>query len=579
MLKILRIFYRYNLRYPYAFVAGAIILVLSRVAANAATYQFRFLVDSLQPFSIDLLVQALGVYIAIRVANVILETIADTVNDIYFINSARDVRTDIFAHLHKLDYAYHATKRSGSLISAMKRGDSAFFSMNIEINRNLVRLFINFIIVSAIFWTLNPKMLAVVVVIVFVNLLTTMWLVRRNISRRSVLNAEEDTLSGIIVDNMINYETVKYFAKEEQEVNRVKKQYKKWHKAVWGYANTFRMIDIVTGALSITGAGLVLLIALQETAAGGLSIGEFVVVTGFVTTFFPNLEDVVWRFREIAKHYSDLERYLGILDVPVEITETDKPAVLRNVTGAVSFNSVSFAYKGRDRVIHDIDLQIKPGETVALVGSSGAGKSTLTKLLMRFYDVISGSITIDGIDIRDMKKHDLRSLIGIVPQEPVLFNESIAYNIAYARDDASLEQVRAAAEIAHLDEFIMQLPEGYETEVGERGIKLSGGQKQRLAIARMFIEDPEIIIFDEATSQLDSESEKLIQNAFWKVSAGRTTIIIAHRLSTILRADRIIVLDNGSIAEQGTHAQLLERNGIYKRLWNIQQGEFINDLD
>ncbi|KXK09673.1 MAG: putative multidrug export ATP-binding/permease protein [candidate division WS6 bacterium OLB21] len=577
MRNIFRIFYRYNWKYPYAVIIGAILVILSRVTGNYAIYFYKFLVDSLEQLDITFVLQILFGFIAIRAISFILEILGDTINDIYFINTSRDLKVDVFSHLHDLDYTYHANKRSGSLISTLRRGEGAHFSMNIEINRNLLRLLVNFYFVSFAFSVLDSKLLMVVIGIVFVNIVTAIFLVKRNISKRRLLNTQEDRISGIVVDNMINYETVKYFAKEKEEISRIKSEYATWKSAVWKYINTFRLIDISTGSLSLLGAGLVLLIALYETTSGNFSVGDFVLVAGFVTTFFPNLEDVVWRFREIAKNYSDLEKYIGILTHKPQILDPANPKKinLSDAKGIIEFRDVDFSYNKGESTIKDFNLVIKAGETVAFVGSSGAGKSTLTKLLLRFYDVQKGEILIDGVSIKDITKSNLRSLLGVVPQEPVLFNESIGYNIGYGAKKYELEKVKDAAKIANLDEFISSLPKGYDTEVGERGIKLSGGQKQRLAIARMFIENPPVIIFDEATSQLDSKSEKLIQESFWRVSAGKTTIIIAHRLSTILRADRIIVIDNGRIAESGTHHELLAKNGIYHSLWKLQQGEFI----
>ncbi|WKZ27788.1 MAG: ABC transporter ATP-binding protein [Candidatus Dojkabacteria bacterium] len=577
MRNIFRIFYRYNWKYPYAVIIGAILVILSRVTGNYAIYFYKFLVDSLEQLDITFVLQILFGFIAIRAISFILEILGDTINDIYFINTSRDLKVDVFSHLHDLDYTYHANKRSGSLISTLRRGEGAHFSMNIEINRNLLRLLVNFIFVSFAFSILDSKLLMVVIGIVFVNIVTATFLVKRNISKRRLLNTQEDRISGIVVDNMINYETVKYFAKEKEEISRIKSEYATWKSAVWKYINTFRLIDISTGSLSLLGAGLVLFIALYETTSGNFSVGDFVLVAGFVTTFFPNLEDVVWRFREIAKNYSDLEKYIGILTHKPQILDPANPKKinLSDAKGTIEFRDVDFSYNKSESTIKDFNLVINAGETVAFVGSSGAGKSTLTKLLLRFYDVQKGEILIDGVSIKDITKSNLRSLLGVVPQEPVLFNESIGYNIGYGAKKYELEKVKDAAKIANLDEFISSLPKGYDTEVGERGIKLSGGQKQRLAIARMFIENPPVIIFDEATSQLDSKSEKLIQESFWRVSAGKTTIIIAHRLSTILRADRIIVIDNGRIAESGTHHELLAKNGIYHSLWKLQQGEFI----
>ena len=281
----------------------------------------------------------------------------------------------------------------------------------------------------------------------------------------------------------------------------------------------------------------------------------------------------MFRLRELAKNYTDLEKFIAILDIYPEVKDPVSPKVLNNPHGDISFKNVSFAYYESKEIMHNFNLNIKDGESVAFVGPSGAGKTTIIKLLLRFFDCLSGSISIDGVDIKDLKKTYLRKIIGMVPQEPVLFNDTILYNISYPNKNATLEDVRKAASAANLDNFIESLPKKYETKVGERGIKLSGGQKQRLAIARVFLANTPILIFDEATSQLDSISEKLIQNSLWKVAKSKTAIIIAHRLSTVMRADRIIVLDKGRIIEEGAHKDLINtKNGLYKQLWTMQRG-------
>jgi ABC-type multidrug transport system fused ATPase/permease subunit len=304
-----------------------------------------------------------------------------------------------------------------------------------------------------------------------------------------------------------------------------------------------------------------------------MSVGNFVLVLGFINYFYPQLFELVFNLRNLAKNYADIQRYFGVLDYEVEIKDPLHPVEVDKVTGEIEFKNVSFSYAegGKKNAIRNLNLKIKPGESIALVGRSGSGKTTLIKLLMRYYDINCGSIKIDGVDIKGFTKSRLRSFMGVVPQEPILFNNTIGFNIAYGGNNVSQEQIESAAELANINSFIKHLTKGYETEVGERGIKLSGGQKQRVAIARMIISNPDIVIFDEATSQLDSESERLIQDAFWKVVKGRTTIIIAHRLSTAMRADRIIVLENGKIGEEGTHQELIAKeNSLYNHFWRIQ---------
>ena len=320
------------------------------------------------------------------------------------------------------------------------------------------------------------------------------------------------------------------------------------------------------------GLFLILFVSLQNAAKLTLTVGDFVLVTTFVGLFFSKLWELVFSLRDIAKTYADIKTYFELLDHKITVKDPSSPVKIGKVSGKINFKNVSFSYQnGTQGALKNFNLNINKGESVALVGKSGSGKTTLIKLLMRFFDTTSGTITIDGISIKDFSKDNLRSLMGVVPQEPILFNNSIAYNIGYGKDNATLGDIKVAANLANIDDFIESLKNKYDTQVGERGVKLSGGQKQRLAIARMILSNPDIIIFDEATSQLDSQSEKLIQDAFWKVREGKTTIIIAHRLSTVAKADRIVVMEEGGIKEVGTHAELLKnKDSLYKHFWDLQ---------
>jgi len=311
---------------------------------------------------------------------------------------------------------------------------------------------------------------------------------------------------------------------------------------------------------------------LKKYSIGEITSGDLVLILGFVTQFFNRFFDLFFNLRTVVKRYVDVGRYFGVLDEEVLVKDSKNPIKIDKIEGKIEFCDVDFSYpQGKEGALRDLNLEIQPGESIALVGSSGAGKTTIVKLLMRFYDADKGKIMIDGYDIRCFAKSDLRSFIGIVPQEAILFNETIAYNIGYGLPKIRKTAIKRAAEIANLSDFIESLPQKYETLVGERGIKLSGGQRQRLAIARVALAQPSVIIFDEATSQLDSESEKLVQDAFWRIGKGKTTIIIAHRLSTIKRVDRIVVIDDGRIIEAGSHKQLLrKKDGLYHHFWSLQ---------
>jgi ATP-binding cassette subfamily B protein len=335
---------------------------------------------------------------------------------------------------------------------------------------------------------------------------------------------------------------------------------------------SFRIINLVVAGIGNLGLALVLLLGIKYLSTKTITMGDYILIISFITTFYYQFFELIYVLRDVAKQTVDMEKYFGILDEKEKVKDPKNAIILDKIKGEISFKEVNFNYpKNKNKAVKNINLIIKPGQSVAFVGHSGVGKTTLVKLLMRFYDPNSGEILLDGINIKKLKKSNLRSFMGVVPQEPVMFNKSIKYNIAYGIDDVNEESIKAAAKLANLDEFICSLSKKYETNVGERGVKLSGGQKQRLAIARMILKNPEIIIFDEATSQLDSESEKLIQDAFWKAAENKTTIIIAHRLSTIIKAEKIVVMEKGEIKEVGSHRKLLaDENSLYSKFWKLQ---------
>lgn len=580
MNRTLRYFYSYIVRYPHAVVVSAIVVVIATVLSELSPFFYRIFIDSLSNEKVVSLLPILILFVAVKVVATVLFEFFYVFTDYYFIRAARDARLTIFKKLHDLDFIFHSGKRAGTLISIMKRGDSAFFSFHHELNTKFPRLFIRFVFISLILLSVGPKYGLVLLILVILLFLVTKLLITGNIKARRELNDEEDHISGIIADNLTNFETVKFFAQEQKEESRISGRYEHWISKIWSYSLTFRWIDLTTEGLGVIGTFIIIGLSLMDVYSGRITIGDFVFITSASSSFFPRVSEFMYSLRELAKHFSDLERYFGVLDIPVAVKDPENPKKLpSNVSGKIAFEDVTFCYNDRNDVLENINLLIKAGESVALVGRSGAGKTTMTKLLMRFYDLSAGRIIIDGFDIKTLLKKDLRSLIGIVPQEPILFNDTIMFNIGYGRPEASLEEVTHAAKLSNFDDFVQTLAYGYNTTVGERGIKLSGGQKQRLAIARAILKDPRIIIFDEATSHLDSESEKLIQQALWKVSKGKTTIIIAHRLSTIMHVDRIIVFEKGRIVEQGSHQELLNRgSGLYKSLWRLQtEGELEND--
>lgn len=570
MFKVLKTFYGFVFKKRLVFTGFLFLVIISNVLFSLNPIFYKKFVDSIPSLNFDNLLNILLLYMAVRVSAVIIDMLTFWIGDYVLFQSSIDARVTIFKKVQDLDFAFHTEKSTGSLISAFKRGDSAFFSFFHDIHHRMLGVFISFIVMVYFFTSLDPFIMIMAIGSLIATLAVTKFLIANNVNKRKFFNEDEDKISGIITDNLINFETVKLFAKENWEENRLKENFRSWLNTLWGYGNSFRLIDGTMGAIINLSIFIILYLTIGETVNLRLTIGEFVLITGFLSNFYPKLWDLVWGTRDLAKNYADIEKYFELLNHEIEVKDPEHPISLASVSGQIEFINVSHSYKGGTKnAIRNLELKINKGESIAFVGRSGSGKTTITKLLMRFFDPTTGNIKIDGIDIKNFNKSTLRGFFGVVPQEAVLFNNTIGYNISYGGKGVTLT---VAAKLANISDFIESLPQKYETNVGERGIKLSGGQKQRLAIARMIMSNPDIIIFDEATSHLDSESEKLIQDAFWKYAKGKTTIIIAHRLSTISKADRIVVLDKGKITEIGNHKQLLKnKNGIYTKLWNIQE--------
>lgn len=571
--KILNRFYQFLFVYKKSFWLFVTMLVVSTILENLNPYFFKLLIDNInEGRGYDFLIGILFLFVGARLLTNWLGTLSVYLGDKVVIPAAKDVRLRIFRYIQDLDFAFHVNKNTGSLISAFKRGDQAFFDLFSRIHENILSAVISLGVVLFFFSRVNLTILWIMLGLFALNIGVSLLLIRFNMKWRKEFNDAEDVISGIITDNLINYETVKFFAQEKQEEGRLRSNFADWTKKIWGFSNSFRVMDVTIGTLSGLGMLAILWITIRQLSAGQITTGDFVMVTGFITGFYYRFFELLYRFRGIAKNFIDLEKYFELLDNEIIVKDPKHPKIFKEIKGEIEFRNVSFNYPGNEiNVLKDVDIKIEPGESVAFVGRSGAGKTTVVKLLLRFYDLKKGQILLDGTDIRDLAKSHLRSFIAVVPQEPVLFNNSIGFNIGYGKDDVTLKEIKEAAKIANLHDFIEGLPEKYETQVGERGIKLSGGQKQRLAIARALVIDPKVIVFDEATSNLDSESEKLVQEALWKTAKNRTVLIIAHRFSTIRRADKIVVMNEGEVAEVGTHNQLIrKKGGIYRKLWNLQ---------
>jgi ATP-binding cassette subfamily B protein len=572
MLKMFRRFYWFIWKHKWWFIASMAATTIAYVLELLTPYFFKLFVETIQVNDLTHLYRLIVIFIIVQFTGLIFSNLKYMLGDIVSVDSSIDIRTTVFKYVQDLDFTFHSNKSTGALISAFKRGDNAFWGLYDRLNRRMWEILIGFIVMGYFFLKIDPRFILIFIVSFILTLVATKYLAGYNIRTRQEFNEWEDKISGVISDNLINYETVKLFAREKWELTRLKTTFRSWKKYLWKHFWTYRMIDGSIGSLVNVSVFLVLTFSLNLISTKQIGVGDFVLVIGYVNMFFPKLYDLIYGLREISTNYADIKKYFDLLDYEIEVKDPAKPIRVGHVFGEINFNKVHFTYGGRTKnAINGISLKIEQGQSVALVGRSGSGKTTMAKLLMRFYDLDSGKITIDGINIKDFAKSTLRGFVGVVPQEPILFNNTIAYNIGYGKDRTKLSEIKAASRLANIDSFVEGLKKKYETEVGERGVKLSGGQKQRLAIARMILSDPDIVVFDEATSHLDSESEKLIQDAFWKARRGKTTIIIAHRLSTIMRADKIVVMEHGQIKEVGTHISLLKnKNSLYSHFWNLQ---------
>ncbi len=491
--------------------------------------------------------------------------------------AVRTIALQVFEHLHQLSLRFHLERQTGGLTRDIERGTRAIGSLISYTIYSILPTLVEVALVLGILATrYEPSFVLIATATLIVYVIFTILLSNWRVLIRREVNELDSAANTRAIDSLLNYETVKYFNNEGWEKERYDQQMQKWAAAQIRSQFSLSYLNLGQAAIIAIGVSLMMWRAAEGVANGSMTIGDIVLVNAFLIQLYIPLNFLGVLYREIRQSLTDIERLFGLLNENREIRDAEDARTLEtDQRGActVSFDHVSFAYEPRRQILHDVSFVIPAGRTLAIVGHSGAGKSTLSRLLFRFYDVNVGAIRINGQDIRQLSQASLRSAIGIVPQDTVLFNDTLAYNIQYGRPSASNDEVRFAARAAHLDGFIEGLPDGYDTRVGERGLKLSGGEKQRVAIARTLLKNPPILIFDEATSALDSQTEKSIQAELEQVARGRTTLIIAHRLSTVMNADEILVLDQGRIIERGAHRALLERDGAYARMWALQQQE------
>ncbi len=558
-------------------VAVALVFLTAAKLANVGVpLVMKEIVDSLDAATAPLVlpVALLVIYGLLRLST----TLFAELRDIVFVRVAkraiRRVALEVFRHLHSLSLRFHLERQTGGVSRDIERGTRGISSLLSYMLFSIIPVILEFTLVAVVLlrkfdWRFAAVTFGAVAVYIAWSIVVTEW--RMDIRRKA--NELDSKANSRAIDSLLNYETVKYFNNEEFEAGRYDEHLRKFEAAEVRNEASLGLLNIGQSLIIATAVTLLMLLAAQGVVDRTLTLGDLVLVNGLLIQLYIPLNFLGMVYREIKQSLTDMDRMFRLLSENREVADAPgaQPLPLRG--GHVVFEDVGFSYEPDRRILHDVRFEIPAGHTVAVVGASGSGKSTLARLLYRFYDVQLGRIAIDGQDIRGTQQKSLRSAIGIVPQDTVLFNDTIYYNIAYGRPDATKDEVIGAAKAAHIHDFIASLPQGYDTNVGERGLKLSGGEKQRVAIARAILKNPAILIFDEATSALDSKSEKAIQLELARIAENRTTLVIAHRLSTIVDADQILVMEGGRIVERGTHRELLERAGTYAQMWALQQQE------
>jgi ATP-binding cassette subfamily B protein len=571
-----RLLVPYLWEFKWRVLVALLFLSAAKFANVGVPLLLKEIVDALSPDQavLALPLALLLAYGALRLSTTLLAELRDVVFVRVTQRAIRRIALTVFRHLHALSLRFHLERQTGGVSRDIERGSRGVSTLMSYMLFSIIPVLLEFALVAAVLltkfdWRFAAVTFGAVAIYIGFTISITEW--RMDIRRRA--NELDSKANTRAIDSLLNYETVKYFNNEEFEARRYDDNLQKYESAAVTNEMSLGLLNVGQSFIIAIAVTLLMIFAAQGVVARTLSLGDLVLINGLLIQLYIPLNFLGMVYREIKQALIDMDRMFALLTENREIEDTAGASVLPEGPAAVRFENVNFSYDPKRTILHDVSFAIAAGSKVAVVGHSGSGKSTLSRLLFRFYDVNGGRITVHGRDLRDVKQASLRAAIGIVPQDTVLFNDTIYYNILYGRPDASREEVIEAARAAHIHDFIESLPDRYEARVGERGLKLSGGEKQRVAIARALLKNPRIMIFDEATSALDSRSEQAIQSELDRIAAGRTTLVIAHRLSTVMDADQILVMDRGRIVERGTHRDLLAAGGAYASMWALQQHE------